>query len=193
MQPTPALQHTTKQLISRDSTIGDVVQKYPEAVDTLMSFGVHCVGCSVSEYETLEEGFSGHGMSEEEITEAIQKLNEVVTQHASPTLQGDKLNFTAFAVDKLKEVLAQKNKKALRIAVESGGCAGYSYSFTLADAPKDGDMVLQDVGVPVFIESHSLQKIQGATIDYVDSLQGAGFKVNNPNMKKSCGCGNSFS
>lgn len=184
---------TLKAAITRDSTIGEVVQKYPEVVDTLMGFGVHCVGCSVSEYETLEEGFSGHGMSKEEIEGAIQKLNEVVTQHASPTLSGKELNFTAFAVNKLKDILAQKNKKALRIAVEAGGCAGSSYSFTLADAPKDGDVVLQDVGVPVFVEALSLQKINGSTIDYVDSLQGAGFKVSNPNMKRGCGCGNSFS
>ena len=193
MQQTPTLkQETAKPLISRDSTIGEVVQKYPEVIDTLMGLGVHCVGCGVSEYETLEEGFSGHGMGTEEITSALQKLNEVVTQHASPTLAGKELSLTAFAVEKLKEILSQKNKKALRIAVEAGGCAGYSYSFTLADQPKESDVVLQDVGVPVFVDGSSLQKIKGATVDFVDGLQGAGFKVSNPQMKKSCGCGNSF-
>ncbi len=182
-----------QSLISRESTIGEIVQNYPEAIDTLMGFGVHCVGCHVSEYESLEEGFRGHGLSEEEIDAAVAQLNQVITQHASPTLSGKELNFTAFAVEKLKEILAQKNKKALHIGVEAGGCAGFSYSFSLADKPRENDVILDDVGVPVFVDSSSLQKIKGSTIDYVDSLQGAGFKVSNPNMNRSCGCGNSFS
>mgnify|MGYP001573403825 CR=1 FL=1 len=64
--------------ITKNSTIGDVVEKYPEIIETLTSFGVHCVGCHVSPFETLETGFKGHGMSDEDVEQAVIKLNEVI-------------------------------------------------------------------------------------------------------------------
>ena len=68
------------QLITKDMTIGDVVAKYPSCIEALQASGVHCVGCHVSYYETLEQGFRGHGMGEEEIEEVIAKLNLAVEE-----------------------------------------------------------------------------------------------------------------
>ena len=63
------------ELVTRETTIGEIVEKHPEVVDTLMSFGVHCVGCHVSPFESLEDGFRGHGMSDEDVEVAVTKLN----------------------------------------------------------------------------------------------------------------------
>src|SRR3989339_626617 len=68
----------TMQKITMDMTIGEVVDKYPEIIDTLTSFGVHCVGCHVSPYETIEQGFMGHGMTGQEIEFAVSTLNKVL-------------------------------------------------------------------------------------------------------------------
>ena len=178
--------------ISRESTIGEIVQKYPEVVDTLSGFGVHCVGCSVSAWETLQEGFSSHGMTEEDVENAVQVLNQVVASHTSEKKKGSLLNFSALAVQKIKEICQQKQRKALRIEIKSGGCAGNSYAFSLADTPKSGEQVLSEYGIQVFVDAPSAEMIKGSTIDYVDGLQGAGFKVQNPNAQRHCGCGSSF-
>ena len=69
-----------KQMITKDMTIGDVVAKYPAVIEPLQSAGVHCVGCHVSYQETLEQGFKGHGMSDEEVQAVINKLNAAVEE-----------------------------------------------------------------------------------------------------------------
>ena len=178
--------------ITEETTIGDVVRQYPDVVDTLLSFGVHCVGCHVSEWESLGDGLRGHGMEEQEVQESIATLNKVVEAHKSEKKQGDHFTFTGLALQKIKEVLQKEQKAGLRIKVEHGGCAGFSYGFSLTNEPKDDEQTIVEAGVKVFVSPFSLEKMKASTIDYVDGLQGAGFKVSNPNAKRSCGCGNSF-
>jgi len=180
-------------IITKESTIGEVVREHPEVVDTLMGFGVHCVGCHVSEFESLGEGFSGHGMSEEEVKTAIIKLNEVVKKHQSEQKKGEHLSFTETAIKKVKELCEKDQKKALRISVEKGGCAGFSYGFSLAAKAEIQDESMEISGATIFIEKEALEKMEGSTIDYIDALQGGGFKVHNPKATKHCGCGTSFS
>ena len=66
------------QKIKKDTLIGEIVEKYPQVIETLMGFGLHCVGCHVAAFESLEAGFKAHGLSDKEIEEAIKKLNEVI-------------------------------------------------------------------------------------------------------------------
>ena len=186
-------------MITADMTIGDVVENYPEIVDTLTDFGVHCLGCHVSPYERIEDGFRGHGMSDTEIQAALVKLNEVVAKNGSakvvsPTVdvQQATLGVTDFAATKIKEVLATQQKQGLRVSVQPGGCSGFKYGMTLDDAPAQDDVVIQAKGIQIFVDKKSLGKLNGAKVDYVDSLQGAGFKITNPSASSSCGCGESF-
>lgn len=81
----------------------------------------------------------------------------------------------------------------LRIMVDSGGCQGFEYKFSLDDAVKPDDEVFEKDGVGVIIDDISLPYMRGATINYTDELIGAHFEVQNPNAKSSCGCGTSFS
>ncbi|HWB60643.1 MAG TPA: iron-sulfur cluster assembly accessory protein, partial [Chthoniobacteraceae bacterium] len=81
--------------------------------------------------------------------------------------------------------------KGLRIFVESGGCAGLQYGMNLDEA-KEGDEVIERGGVKVIIDAESARYLGGSTIDYADGLAGSGFRINNPNAVRSCGCGTSF-
>jgi iron-sulfur cluster assembly accessory protein len=186
------------QKISKDTTIGEIVDKYPQVVDVLTGFGVHCVGCHVSPFESLEMGFKGHGMTDEKINEAVIKLNEVIEnspvqeQKKELDLNNATLDVTDKAAEKLKEVIAQEKKQALRISVLPGGCSGYQYGMELDDNSKEDDIVIEQKGIKIFVDKGSMQKLNGSNVDYVDGLQGAGFKISNPQATSSCGCGNSF-
>ena len=80
----------------------------------------------------------------------------------------------------------------LRVYVYSGGCSGYRYGMMLEDQPTAEDNVLEANGVRVYVDGNSIPLISGSQIDYVDTLMGAGFTVNNPNAVAACGCGSSF-
>ena len=90
--------------------------------------------------------------------------------------------------------IAQKQARPaiLRLAVEGGGCSGFQYKFDLADAPDDEDSVSETDGVRLVVDPVSLDLIAGSTVDFVESLGGAAFKVENPQAAAGCGCGASF-
>ena len=102
---------------------------------------------------------------------------------------------TATAVQMVKEAMAQENLTGhgIRVGVVGGGCSGFQYSMDFESQPRDGDLVLEQDGVKVFVDPMSSMYLQGVTIDYVQGLQGAGFKFVNPSAKNTCGCGSSFS
>lgn len=185
------------QAITKDTIIADIVEKYPETIEPLMDMGVHCVGCHVSPYETLEGGFKGHGMSDDEVSEAVKKLNEVVAKNGSShdkeefDMSKAKLGITEKAAKKIKALIEQESMEGLRITVVAGGCSGFKYAMEL-DNKKNNDFVVDEKGIKVFLDKSSMEKLNGSRIDYVEALQGAGFKIENPNATKSCGCGNSF-
>jgi iron-sulfur cluster assembly accessory protein len=178
------------QAITADMTIGDLVQKYPSVAGVLQEEGVHCVGCGAAYYETIAQGLGGHGKTDEEIAVIVEKLNASIPEESG----NEELIITDNAAKKLKEILQQKEipQHGLRIVVKSGGCAGKEYAFSLVAEAHKGDAVHDVNGVKFFIANESVTQLQGAKIDFVDSLQGAGFKISNPNAKKSCACGSSF-
>ena len=185
-------QETRTQLITREMTIGDVVAKYPSCIEALLASGVHCVGCHVSYYETLEQGFKGHGMTDDEIESVIVKLNQAVEEGQLD--QGKDFIITNKAAEKLIEVLKENNKEGsgLRVEIIPGGCSGFQYGLELDDNSTDIDSVIEEKGVKIIISKENIQFLKGAKLDYVDSLQGGGFKISNPNANSSCGCGQSF-
>ncbi|WP_074221491.1 iron-sulfur cluster assembly accessory protein [Rhodovulum sp. ES.010] len=101
-----------------------------------------------------------------------------------------KVTERAFA--RLAEIGASKQGKALRIAVEGGGCSGFQYAIEL-DEPATDDLVLEGAGEKVVVDSVSLSFLANATIDFSEELIGARFVIENPNASSSCGCGTSFS
>ena len=98
------------------------------------------------------------------------------------------------AVEKLTELTKEEADPnvGLRVYVYSGGCSGYRYGMMLEDQPAAEDIKVESKGINVYVDPQSTQLLQGSEIDYVDTLMGAGFTVNNPNAVSGCGCGSSF-
>ena len=98
------------------------------------------------------------------------------------------------AAEKVQGFLAQQESEAdvgLRIGVRGGGCSGFQYALAL-DERRDDDNVFEYEGIPILVDSASLRYVDGSEVDYTESMMGAGFEVNNPNVVASCGCGSSF-
>lgn len=104
------------------------------------------------------------------------------------------ITVTESAVKQLQGLLLEEAdgaQKGLRVFVETGGCAGMQYGMAL-DAKKEGDEVVESEGVRFFVDQMSAPYLHGSVIDFTDELTGAGFRINNPNAARSCGCGTSF-
>jgi iron-sulfur cluster assembly accessory protein len=104
------------------------------------------------------------------------------------------ITLTDDAVGQLRTMIEKKGNPSLglRVWVQPGGCSGFSYGMALDDAPLSDDVISEVEGLKVIVDSFSAGHLQGAKVDYVDSLMGAGFTVLNPNAVSSCGCGHSF-
>lgn len=97
------------------------------------------------------------------------------------------------AAARVATIAAKQGKPAiLRLSVEGGGCSGFQYKFGLADAAAADDLVVERDGVTLIVDPVSLDLVAGSMVDYVESLGGAAFKVENPNASAGCGCGSSF-
>lgn len=105
------------------------------------------------------------------------------------------ITLTDTAVTKVAELLEQEGNPelALRVAVRPGGCSGFSYEMFFDSDVADDDVTSAFGSVRVVVDPSSASLLQGATLDFKDGLQGAGFSINNPNASRTCGCGNSFS
>lgn len=106
----------------------------------------------------------------------------------------DAVTLTPAAAARVAAIAAKQGRSAtLRLSVEGGGCSGFQYKFDLADAAAEDDLVAQTDGVTLLVDSVSLNLVRGASVDFVESLGGAAFRVTNPNAASGCGCGTSFS
>jgi iron-sulfur cluster insertion protein len=113
----------------------------------------------------------------------------ISTDAGEPTL-----SLTEKAAEKVREIQVAENIEAtygLRLRVVGGGCSGFAYDLYF-DQQQDADKTFESHGVKLLVDQMSLHYLAGTSVDYVEGLQGAGFKFNNPNVKSSCGCGSSF-
>ena len=109
--------------------------------------------------------------------------------------QSQTVTITNKAAEKVAEFMQQEGNTNLylRVYVSGGGCSGLSYGMGFEEKPDDDDSIIEQNGVKVLVDTYSQRHLSGANIDYVESLMGSGFKINNPNVTKSCSCGHSFS
>ena len=105
------------------------------------------------------------------------------------------ITLTDTAATKVKDLIEAEGEPnlALRVAVRPGGCSGFSYEMFFDSDVADDDNLVDHLGVRVVVDASSAELLEGATLDYKDGLQGAGFAIENPNAQRSCGCGKSFS
>jgi iron-sulfur cluster assembly accessory protein len=105
------------------------------------------------------------------------------------------VTLTPNAIKKVKEIMGQQDPvpAGLRVGVVGGGCSGFSYSMTFENSAGLMDKTFDMDGLKVYVDATSVMYLQGCSVDYVETLEGAGFKFENPNVKSTCGCGSSFS
>ncbi len=126
---------------------------------------------------------------------ATTAMEMVDVQSNSPAeMEPPALRLTTAAESKLRQLLAERNipSYGLRVFVAGGGCSGLQYGMAFEPKARDFDTVVEQNGVSLFVDPTSLMYLAGATIDFVDTLMGGGFKIDNPNAVASCGCGHSF-
>src|ERR1022692_1421832 len=117
------------------------------------------------------------------------------TAPSTPSVETRPVNFSTSAINKVKEIMAQQNPvpAGLRVGVVGGGCSGFSYSMSFENGAGMMDKTFDFDGLKVYVDATSLMYLKGVNVDYIETLEGAGFKFDNPNVKSTCGCGSSFS
>ncbi len=179
-------------MITRDWTIEDIFTQFPhksqKLAQEMTNAGLQCVGCSASTWETLEAGMASHGM-EEAIDPLLDRLNAILAEEEDLST----IVLTPKAAEKFCAILKEEGKTgwALRFGEKAAGCSGFQYMLDYSEKAQPGDQVFSSSGVEIHVKATSVPRLLGCQIDYVDGLQGAGFKITNPNVKASCGCGTS--
>src|SRR3984893_10638272 len=118
-----------------------------------------------------------------------------VTTNVPEAKKTPPVSLTPSAASKVKDIMGQQTPvpAGLRIGVVGGGCSGFSYSMQFENAAGMMDKTFDMEGLKVFVDATSVMYLNGCIVDYVETLEGAGFKFENPNVKSTCGCGSSFS
>lgn len=177
--------------VSKDIIIGDLIRKFPASIEIVSKYGIHCVGCHVSKFESLGAGLAAHGYSESEVDNIIAEVNDSLAER---NLSSDTIAVSEIAAIKAKELAKKQNLNDfyLRVKVVKGGCAGNTSTLDFVDKKESDDMLIEAHGVKVIVDPSSQKLLEGAVLEYVESLNESGFKVMNPHAKKSCACGTSF-
>ena len=179
--------------INRQMTIEEILGMFPYKAQRLSqeitNAGLHCVGCHAAVWETLEAGMYTHGKNEEEIEELVKRLNALLDEEIDVT----SIRITTRAAAKFLEILADENKQGwgMRFAEEMAGCNGFEYVLDFSEKPDADDVIFESNGIQIHVKNGMLKRLLGSEIDYVEGLRGSGFKISNPNVRSSCGCGTS--
>jgi iron-sulfur cluster assembly accessory protein len=186
-------QTSTQGKIHRQMTIEQILSMFPFKAQKLSqeitNAGLHCVGCHAATWETLEAGMYGHGMSDEAIDRLVGRLNTLLEEEIDATT----ITITPRAAKKYLEILEEEGKQGwgLRFAERMAGCNGFEYVLDYSEKAKSDDTVFESLGIKIHIANNMVSRLLGSEIDFVDGLQGSGFKISNPNVRSSCGCGTS--
>lgn len=186
---------TEKNKITKDITIEEIFSRFPDKAQKLAqeltNAGLHCVGCQAATWETLEAGMLGHGYGEEKISKLIEGLNAILDQK----IDNNSINLTKRAAEKFKQILKEDGKEGwhLRFGDRAAGCSGFEYVLDFSKEPKEDDQIFTSEGIEIHVNKSAVSRLMGAEIDFVDGLNQSGFKISNPNVKSSCGCGKSQS
>ncbi len=183
----------SKEQITLNMTIADIFSKYPQKsqhlAQAMTNAGLHCTNCSAATWETLEAGMLGHGMNKEAMDKLVGQLNTILGEE----IDLETITITPAAAEKFRKFAEEEGMPgcALRFGDTAGGCGGFQYILDFSEKAEEDDAIYESEGIQIHIRKGMLGRLLGCVIDYVDGLQGAGFKVSNPNVKSSCGCGTS--
>lgn len=179
--------------IHRQMTIESILSMFPFKAQKLSqeitNAGLHCVGCNAATWETLEAGMYGHGMTDEHIDRLVNRLNALLEEEVDHST----ITLTPRAAKKFLQILAEEEKHGwgLRFAERMAGCNGFEYELDYSEKALPNDQTFESLGIQIHIDKMMIPRLLGSEIDFVDGLHGSGFKISNPNVRSSCGCGTS--
>ena len=185
--------NTQKKVIVRTMTIEEILSLFPHKAQRLAheitKAGLHCIGCHAATWETLEAGMMSHGMNDEQINNLVDVLNKLLNEESDPST----ISITPRGAKKFLEILNEENKNGwgMRFDDRMAGCSGFEYILDYSEKSEEDDEIYTSNGIEIHVKKSKAKRLQGSEIDYIDGLQGSGFKVSNPNAKASCGCGTS--
>lgn len=194
-EPKSLTEKSPKPEINRHMTIDQILGMFPYKAQRLSqeitNAGLHCIGCHAATWETLEAGMLSHGMTEEAIERLVKRLNALLLED-DETNSGT-ITMTKRAAKKYLEILEEEGKQGwgLRFADKMAGCNGFEYILDYAEKADADDVIFESHGIQIYVNKASLKRLLGSVIDFIEGLQGSGFKVSNPNVKSACGCGTS--
>lgn len=183
----------SKKKIHQHMTIEEILSLFPFKAQRLSqeitNAGLHCVGCQAATWETLEAGMMSHGMNQEAIDRLVNRLNALLEEEIDATT----ITITKRAAKKYLEILEEEGKQGwgLRFAERMAGCNGFEYALDYSEKALPDDTTFESMGISIHVNNGMVKRLLGSEIDFVDGLQGSGFKISNPNVKSSCGCGTS--
>lgn len=179
--------------IQRGMTISEILSRFPSKsqrlAQAMTNAGLHCTSCSAATWETLEAGMLGHGFAETSIQKLVDELNGILGEQ----LQPDTITITPKAAAKLRAFAEEEGmpNAGLRFGDTAGGCGGFQYLLEFSESAEADDATFVSEGISIFVKKGMLSRLLGCVIDHIDSLHGGGFKISNPNVSSSCGCGQS--
>jgi iron-sulfur cluster assembly protein len=188
-------QTDTAQKITKEMTIEEIFSRFPQKSQKLAqemtNAGLHCVGCGAAVWETLEAGMLSHGFSLEDVEEMVVRLNGILAQKIDVST----ISMTKRAADKYRQILKEEGKEGwgLRFGDKAAGCSGFEYVLDYSEKAEPDDTLFLSEGVEIHVNNGFVSRLLGSEIDFVDGLNGSGFKISNPNVKGACGCGKSQS
>ena len=179
--------------VDKEMTIEEIFATFPQKsqklAQAMQNRGLQCVGCHAATWETLEMGVLGHGMTQDDLESLLTQLNDILNEKVNETT----IAVTPRAAEKYKSILKEEKKEGygIRFMEKAGGCSGFEYTLDFSEKLLESDDLFISEGIEIHVPKSITERLLGSEIDYTDGLQGAGFKISNPNVKSSCSCGTS--
>lgn len=181
-------------MIHADMTIEEILSSHPQysqlIAQELTNTGLHCVGCQAAVWETLRAGMKGHGKTDQEVDALVIRLNTII----SKKMNLDTITLTPRAAKKFLSILEEDEKQGwgLRIDEKMAGCNGFESFLDFSEKANEDDQIFESLGIEIHVNKKLVKNMLGVEIDYIDALHNSGFKISNPNVRSSCGCGSSY-
>jgi hybrid cluster-associated redox disulfide protein len=165
--------------ITKEMTMGEIIEKIPEAADVMLSYGLHCIGCFINSYETLEEGALGHGLTPGDIDHMVREINALAQQDHAPQVVHDGITVTDRAITQIKTLQKKEEKQGWPLQLEyldlPSGEKEFFMEFIPQPLPFHHKIVL-DQDVILLIAKENMADLQGLTIDYAEGPEGGMFR-----------------
>ncbi|MBT3349166.1 DUF1858 domain-containing protein [bacterium] len=160
-------------------TVAEILEKMPEAAEILSAHGLACAGCAIGNFETLADGIAGHGMSEKDLKNVLQDLNEAADDLKifAPKKNPELTKLAAEKVFEFQKTAGQENSGFKIEALFPPGSEEVSYFLDFLEKPEPGDSVLKSCDVKLFLSAATLRHLKNCVIDFLEDGENSGFKI----------------